>query len=46
MDFDEVINLRRTARDFTGKKVSKEQIDKIIKSASIAPSARNRQPCL
>ncbi len=44
MDFDEVINLRRTARVFTGKKVSKEQIDKIIKSASIAPSARNRQP--
>lgn len=44
MDFDEIINNRRSARLFTNEDVSNEQIDKILQSASIAPSARNRQP--
>ena len=44
MDFDKIINNRRSARLFTDKDVSNEQIDKILQSASIAPSARNRQP--
>lgn len=44
MDFDEVINNRRSARLFTDEDVSDKQIDKILQSASIAPSARNRQP--
>ena len=44
MNFDEVINKRRTARVFTSENVSKEQLSKILKSASTAPSARNRQP--
>lgn len=44
MDFDKIINTRRSARLFTDDVVSNEQIDKILQSASIAPSARNRQP--
>lgn len=44
MDFDEIINNRRSARFFTDEDVSNEQINKILQSASIAPSARNRQP--
>ena len=44
MDFDEIINNRRSARLFTNEDVSNEKIDKILQSASIALSARNRQP--
>lgn len=44
MDFDRVINNRRTARIFIEKKTTDEQIKKILHSGSIAPSARNRQP--
>ena len=44
MNFDDIINNRRTARIFTDKNVSKEQIEKILHSACIAPSAKNRQP--
>ena len=44
MDFDKIINNRRSARLFTDEDVSNEQIDKILQSASTAPSARNRQP--
>ena len=44
MDFDEIINNRRSARLFTNEDVSRELINKILQSASIAPSARNRQP--
>ena len=44
MNIDEIINNRRSARNFTDKDVSEEQIKKIIQSASKAPSAKNRQP--
>ena len=44
MDFDEIINNRRSARLFTDEDVSSDIINKILQSASIAPSARNRQP--
>ena len=44
MDFDNVINKRRSARSFKRKLVSNDMLYKIIKSASIAPSAKNRQP--
>lgn len=44
MNFDEVISNRRSARLFTDEDVSDKQLDKILQSASIAPSARNRQP--
>ena len=44
MNIDEIINNRRSARNFTDKDVSEEQIKIIIQSASKAPSAKNRQP--
>ena len=44
MDFSKVINERKSARSFEDKNVSLAQINKIIKSASLAPSAKNRQP--
>lgn len=44
MNFDEIINNRRTARLFTKDEVTKNQLEKILFSGSLAPSARNRQP--
>lgn len=44
MNFNEIIYNRRSARLFTNDEVSKEQLQSIISSASVAPSARNRQP--
>ena len=44
MNFDEIINNRRSARLFTKDNVTKGQIEKILSSGSLAPSARNRQP--
>ena len=44
MEFSEVIKKRLTTLNYTNKKVSSENMNKIIKSAMIAPSAKNRQP--
>ena len=44
MEFNELVNKRRTAREFTNKEVSKKQIEEVLHSASLAPSAKNRQP--
>ena len=44
MNFDEIIKNRRSARVFTEKNVSEEQVKKILDSGIKAPSARNRQP--
>lgn len=44
MQFDEVINNRKTIRKYLTKEVSEELLLKIINSARLAPSAKNRQP--
>lgn len=44
MDFNIVLNKRKSARTFESKSVEMNNIYKIIKSASVAPSAKNRQP--
>ena len=44
MNFDEIVNSRQSARLFTKKEVSKAQLKKILFSARLAPSAKNRQP--
>lgn len=44
MEVEEAIKLRRSTRDFKSKKISKENVMKIIESARLAPSAANRQP--
>lgn len=44
MNFDETVDNRRSARLFTNDDVSEKQLEKILLSGSLAPSARNRQP--
>lgn len=44
MEFSELINKRLTTLKYTNKKVSDENINTIIESALVAPSAKNRQP--
>ena len=44
MNFDEIVDNRRSARLFTDDEVSEKQLKKILSSGSLAPSARNRQP--
>lgn len=44
MNFDKIINTRHSARLFTDDEVSKEEIEKILSSGALAPSAKNRQP--
>lgn len=44
MEFEEVIRKRITTLKYTKQKVKKNDIEKIIDSAIIAPSAKNRQP--
>lgn len=44
MNFDEIVDHRRSARLFTNDEVSEKQLKKILFSGSLAPSARNRQP--
>ena len=40
MEFNELVSKRRTAREFTNKEVSKKQIEEVLHSASLAPSAK------
>ena len=44
MELDKVISNRKTIRKFKDKNVSDEDVYKIIQSAMLAPSAKNRQP--
>ena len=44
MEFEEVIKKRITNLRYIDKKIKKEDLNKIIESAIIAPSAKNRQP--
>lgn len=39
-----MIEKRRSIRKYTDTPVSKEQIEQIVKAATLAPSAKNRQP--
>lgn len=40
----EIIKTRRSIRSYSDKDISKEDINKILHAASLAPSARNQQP--
>ena len=44
MELDKAISNRKTIRKFKNKNVSDEDVYKIIQSAMLAPSAKNRQP--
>jgi nitroreductase len=43
MDIFEAIHSRRTIRTFTGKKIPKADLEKIVDAGRVAPSAVNRQ---
>ena len=43
MDVFEAIHSRRTIRTFTGKKIPKSDLEKIVDAGRVAPSAVNRQ---
>jgi len=43
MDLFEAIHSRRTIRTFTGKKIPKIDLEKIVDAGRLAPSATNRQ---
>lgn len=44
MNFDKIISSRRSARLFTNDEVSEKQLEIILSSGCLAPSAKNRQP--
>lgn len=44
MDFLELVEKRYSCRSFSTKEVEKEKIEKILKAAKLAPTARNLQP--
>ncbi len=43
MDVRTAIEKRRSIRSYTDQKLSREQIDRLLAAAHLAPSARNRQ---
>jgi iodotyrosine deiodinase len=43
-DFYELLNKRRTVRNFSSKKISREIIENCVKAAGTAPSGANLQP--
>ena len=44
MNFDDVICNRYSARSFSDKKITKEELNKILEAGRIAPTAKNNQP--
>ncbi len=43
MEFSELIYKRRSARSFTDRKITREQVELLLEAATRAPSARNMQ---
>lgn len=44
MEFNDVIKKRTATRKFSNKKISQEDIEKILKAGNLAPTAKNLQP--
>lgn len=44
MKFDEVIRKRTATRKFSDKKISQQDIEKILEAGNLAPTAKNYQP--
>lgn len=44
METQKTISTRASIRDFTGEKISDEEIEKLLRAAMAAPSAMNTQP--
>ena len=44
MEFNDVIKIRHSCRDYLGDEISEEVLDEILQAGLSAPSAQNRQP--
>ena len=44
MEFEQLLRERYACRKFSGKKVEKELLDKVLEAARLAPTAKNQQP--
>ncbi|MDR1155322.1 MAG: nitroreductase family protein [Bacteroidales bacterium] len=44
MDFLEIMRKRYSVRQYTGRKVERENLEKLLEAARVAPTAANRQP--
>ena len=44
MEFMDVLLKRRSTRKFTDEKVTKDELDKVLKAGLLAPSSMNRKP--
>lgn len=44
MEFIDVLLKRRSTRKFNGESITKDELDKILKAALLAPSSRGRNP--
>jgi len=44
MDFEDVIKERKSTRNFSDRKISQEELNKILEAGRIAPTAKNNQP--
>ena len=44
MDFEDVIIKRNSTRSFSDRKITKEELNKILEAGRIAPTAKNNQP--
>lgn len=45
MELIDVMLKRRSTRKFNGKQVTKEELEKILQAALLAPTSMNRKPC-
>jgi nitroreductase len=45
MDLIDVMLKRRSTRKFNDEEITKEELDKILQSALLAPTSMNRKPC-
>jgi nitroreductase len=45
MTFDELLKQRRAIRDFQDQGISPELVEDILRESTLAPTARNNQPC-
>ena len=45
MELMDVMYKRRSSRKFTDEAITKEELDKILKAALLAPTSMNRKPC-
>ncbi len=44
MEFEEIIRKREAVRKFKSEKISKENLNKILETGRLAPTAKNNQP--